>query len=183
MQAFESSRLEPGSATVPQAEPPEEDFRLETMGAGDRQAFELLCHDYYGPLAHFLSLLLPAMPTRELCEDVFAEVWTSAGACPPNLNALTFILRIGLRQAAGSRATEAATHTRCTYLGENQAREQLRRKLGELQWEQRVVATLVYGMSLPLAAISQITGMSDQEVCGHLSGARQQLRPRGQQLA
>jgi DNA-directed RNA polymerase specialized sigma24 family protein len=185
MQAFESSglTLDHGSATVPLSDMPEDDFRLETIGAGDRQAFELLFHEYYGPLAHFLSLLLPTMPTRELCEEVFAEVWNSASACPANLTAMTLVLTIGLRQAAEFRSAGAAVDTRCTFLGESHAREEFRRKLGELQWEQRVVATLVYGMGLAPQTISQITAMSDQEISGHLSGARQQLRPRGQQLA
>jgi DNA-directed RNA polymerase specialized sigma24 family protein len=156
-----------------------EDFGLETIGAGKRQAFELLCHEYYGPLAHFLSLLLPTMPTRELCEDVFAEVWARAGTCPANLAALTLILSIGLRQAAEFRAAGAVVDT---FLGENPAREELRRKLGELQWEQRVVATLVYGMGLSLRTISQITAMSDLEISGHLDGARQHLRPRSTSL-
>ena len=185
MQALESSGLTlgHGSATVPPSDVPEDDFRLEIIGAGDRQAFELLCHEYYGPLAHFLSLLLPTMPTLELCEEVFAEVWNSASACPANLTAMTLVLTIGLRQAAEFRSAGAAVDTRSTFLGENQFREEYRRKLGELEWEQRVVATLVYGMGLPPRTISQITAMSDQEICGHLSGARQQLRPRGQQLA
>ena len=100
MQALESSRLEHGSTTVPRAEPPEDGFSLETIGMGDRQAFELLCHEYYGPLAHFLSLLLPTLPTRDLCEDVFAEVWNAAGEIPPSLTAMTLVLSIGLRQAA-----------------------------------------------------------------------------------
>jgi DNA-directed RNA polymerase specialized sigma24 family protein len=183
MQALESSRLEHGSTTVPRAEPPEDGFSLETIGMGDRQAFELLCHEYYGPLAHFLSLLLPTLPTRDLCEDVFAEVWNAAGEIPPSLTAMTLVLSIGLRQAAACHSggnSPAAVDTRFTFLGESQAREEFRHKLGELQWEQRVVASLVYGMRLPLQAISQITAMSDQEISGHLSGARQQLRPRGQ---
>lgn len=185
MQALESSGLTlgHGSATVPPSDVPEGDFRLEIIGAGDRQAFELLFHEYYGLLAHFLSLLLPTVPTRELCEEVFAEVWSSAGACPANLSAITLVLTIGLRQAAELRSAGASVDTHFTFLGEGQAREEFRRKLGELQWEQRVVATLVYGMGLPPQTISQITAMSDQEICGHLSGARQQLRPRGQQLA
>ena len=159
-----------------------EDFGLETIGAGKRQAFELLCHEYYGPLAHFLSLLLPTTPTRELCEDVFAEVWARADTCPANLAALTLILSIGLRQAAESRPAGAAVDTHRTVLGENPAREEFRRKVGELQWEQRVVATLVYGMGLPLRTISQITAMSDLEISGHLASARQQLRPRATSL-
>ena len=186
MQALESSRLDHGSATVPQAESSDDDLRLETIGAGDRQAFELLCHECYGPLAHFLSLLLPTMPTRDLCEEVFMEVWDGASADPPNLTALTLVLSIGLRQAAACHSgaqRPAAVGTSFTFLGESQAREELRRKLGELQWEQRVVASLVYGMGLPLQTISEITAMSDQEICGHLRGARQGLRPRGQQLA
>ena len=186
MQALESSGLTlgHGSATVPPSDVLEDDFRLEIIGAGDRQAFELLFHEYYGQLAHFLSLLLPTMPTRELCEEVFAEVWSSAGAArPANLSAMTLVLTIGLRQAAEFRSAGAAVDTRCTFVGESQVREEYRRKLGELQWEQRVVATLVYGMGLPPQTISQITAMSDQEISGHLSGARQQLRPRGQQLA
>jgi len=186
MQALESTRPDPGSATRTPAESLEDDFRLETIGAGDRQAFELLCHEYYGPLAHFLALLLPTMPTRDLCEEVFAEVWSSATGGPQNLTAMALVLSIGLRQAAARNSgdnTAATVDTRFTFLGESQAREELRRKLGELQWEQRVVATLVYGMSLPLRTISQITAMSDQEIRGHLRSARQQLRPRGQQLA
>lgn len=184
MQALESSRptLDHGTAAaVPRADLPEDDFSLEIIGAGDRQAFELLCHEYYGPLEHFFSLLLPTMPTRDLCEEVFAEVWNSARECPPDLTAMTFVLSIGLRQAAACRCggnTPAAIDTRFIFLGETQAREEIRRKLGELQWEQRVVATLVYGMGLPLQTIAQITAMSHQEVFGHLSGARQQLRPR-----
>lgn len=187
MQALESSRMDHGSTTVPRADLPEDDFRLETIGAGDRQAFELLCHEYYGPLAHFLSLLLPTMPTRDVCDEVFAEVWNSASACPPNLTAMTLVLSIGLRQAAACHSaggnSPAVADTRFTFMGESRAREEFRRKLGELQWEQRVVASLVYGMGLPLQTISQITAMSDQEIFGHLTGARQRLRPRGQQLA
>jgi DNA-directed RNA polymerase specialized sigma24 family protein len=162
----------------------EEDFGLETIGAGKRQAFELLCHEYYGTLTHFLSLLLPTVPTRELSEDIFAEVWTRASDGPPNLTALTLILSIGLEQAAEFRAAPGALtdDSRSAVLGESPMREAFRHKLGELQWEQRVVATLVYGMSLPLQTIAQITAMSDQEISSHLAGARQQLRPRGQQL-
>jgi DNA-directed RNA polymerase specialized sigma24 family protein len=185
MQALESSRptLDHGSAAVlPQPDLPEDDFSLEIIGAGDRQAFELLCHEYYGRVEHFFSLLLPTMPARDLCEEVFVEVWSSARECPPNLAALTLILSIGLRHAAayhyGADAPSAAD-TRFNLLGESQVRREFRQKLGGLQWEQRVVATLVYGMGLPLQTISQITAMSDQEVCGHLSGALRQLRRRG----
>jgi DNA-directed RNA polymerase specialized sigma24 family protein len=185
MQALESSRPTPdlGSAAVPPSDLPAGDFRLEIIGAGDLQAFELLFHEYYDPLAHFLSLLLPTTPTRDLCEEVFAELWSSASECPPDLAALTFVLCIGLRQAAACHSggdSPVAADTRCVFLGESRAREEFRRKLGELQWEQRVVASLVYGMGLPLQTISQITAMSDQEICGHLSGARRRLRPRGQ---
>jgi DNA-directed RNA polymerase specialized sigma24 family protein len=181
MQALESSRMDHGSATVPRADLPEEDFRLETIGAGDRQAFELLCLECYGPLAHFLSLLLPTIPTRDLCEEVFMEVWNSASAGPSNLTAMTLVLSIGLRRAAACHSSgqlPTAGDSRFTFLGESQVREELRRKLAELPWEQRVVASLVYGMGLPLQTISQITAMSEQEICGHLSGARQGLRPR-----
>ena len=183
MQALESSRpsLDHGTAAaVSRADLPEDDFSLEIIGAGDRQAFEVLCHEHYGPLEHFFSLLLPTMPTRDLCEEVFVEVWSSARECPPNLTAMTLILTIGLRHAAAYHYggnTPVDVDTRSTFLGENQAREEFRRKLGELQWEQRVVASLVYGMSLPLQTISQITAMSDQEIFGHLTGARQRLRP------
>ena len=186
MQALDSSPVDHGTATVPRADLPEDDFSLETIGAGDRQAFELLFHQYFGPLSHFLSLLLPTLPTRDLCERVFAEVWNSASECPPDLTAMPLVLSIGLRQAAECHSrgnAPAAVDTRRTFPGESQAREEFRRKLGELQWEQRVVASLVYGMGLPLQTISQITAMSDPEIVGHLSGARQRLRPRGQQLA
>jgi DNA-directed RNA polymerase specialized sigma24 family protein len=176
MQALESSRLtlNNGSATIPWGDLTEEDFCLGAIGAGSLQAFERLCHRYYGPLAHFLSLLLPATLTRELCEEILAEVWTSAGDCPQNLTALTFVLRIGLRQATALHSgNPAATGS---------ASAEIRRKLGELQWEQRVVATLVYGLGLPSRTISQITTMSDQEISGHLTSARQLLRPQGQRL-
>jgi DNA-directed RNA polymerase specialized sigma24 family protein len=146
----------------------EEDFNLQSIGAGDSRAFQLLCHKYYSPLAHFLSLLLPTTLTRDLCEEVLAEVWNSASGCPQSQRALTFVLRIGLRQAAAARSQTP------TAGGTSGA---IRRKLGELQWEQRVVATLVYGLGLPLQTIAQITAMSYQEIAGHLSGARQQLRP------
>ena len=172
MQALESSPVDLGTATVPRADLPEDDFSLETIGAGDRQAFELVFHQCFGPLAHFLSLLLPAMPIRDLCENVFAEVWDSASECPPNLIAMTLVLSIGLRQAAECHASGNAPAAVDT-------RDDFRRKLGELQWEQRVVAGLVYGMGLPLQTISQITAMSDQEIVGHLSSARLHLRPRG----
>jgi DNA-directed RNA polymerase specialized sigma24 family protein len=179
MQALESSRnsADRGSTASPLAEAAEDDLRLEAIRAGDRQAFERLCHEYYGPLAHFLSLVLPTLPTRDLCEEVFAEVWASPRPCPPDVT--TLVLGIGLRQAATLHSghtgpVESDTHSTlsCT----SPKREQYRDKLGELPWEQRVVAALVYGMSLSLQSIAQITAMSEQEIIGHLSAARLQLR-------
>jgi DNA-directed RNA polymerase specialized sigma24 family protein len=184
-----SQRLIQGQFRVQEIDPrilPEDRPRPTDHRVGDSEVLENLWRDYYPQLTHFLSLVIPAEPINEICIDVFAMAWGSAARSPRSHPTLTRIIRIAYheatlrnlaRQTADSLADEGARlHGNRTCNSSPASPYAPRRALGELRWEARVVAALVYGMGFSRETICQITSMTNQEVDEHLSAALYRLR-------
>lgn len=129
--------------------------------AQDRAVLEQLYQQYSAPVMHFLSLVEPGPSAAEACLDVFEEVWYGAVASPPRGTVGEWILGLAygvlVKRARLARPTVADI-------------------LAGLCWEERVVVALVYGSGLSLASVTKVTGMTEEEITGHLGRGCDRLR-------
>jgi len=149
-----------------------EAYWLAGIRARNPDALKHLYHRYRAPVLRFLSLVEPERAPAEACLDVFEEVWHRAATSPPDSTVAEWVLGIAygvlLRHAKFPGGALAS------------AQEELssgpRRILCALSWEQRVVVALVYASELSIDSIEVVTGMTHEEITGHLSKACALLR-------
>ena len=152
--------------------------------ARNPDAFEQIYREYSGRVMNFLSLVEPRRSPLEACLDVFEELWHSAaaGTLPGPLSEWIFHLayRILLERARSAEGLSSerppTVDSTCPAGATPNPRVDARSAVGGLCWEQRVIVALVYGARLSLDSISRITAVTDKEITGHLSEARDRLR-------
>lgn len=138
---------------------------LVGVRARDRAVLEQLYQQYRAPVLHFLSLVEPGQSAAEACLDVFEEAWYGAVANPPQGTVGEWILSLAycvLAKRAHSAQAMVPDSPGCI--------------LAALSWEERVVVALVYGCGLSLQSITKVTGMTPEEIMGHLGKACGHLR-------
>jgi DNA-directed RNA polymerase specialized sigma24 family protein len=165
----------------------EDESRLAALRTRDRQAFEELCRECYPSVTHFLSLVIPEVPTEDVCIDAFTKAWLHVEGSPRNIAAHTWMFSIVYRQAhERTGVREAVCLSSVTNRSDPNHPEMPRIPrlfdprdvLRDLAWEPRVVAALVYGMCFSMNTICWITGMTDREVTEYLESARHRFRLR-----
>jgi DNA-directed RNA polymerase specialized sigma24 family protein len=159
----------------------EHESQLNALRTRDRLAFEQLCRECYPSVTFFLSLVLPAAPTEELCIDAFIEAWLHVEEVPGTVSALTWMFSVAFRHAhERAFVRDAKTLAPAIRIEPAPATSgspfDVRALLQELPWEPRVIASLVYGMSFSKSAICWITGMTDRQVTEYLESARDRFR-------
>jgi DNA-directed RNA polymerase specialized sigma24 family protein len=142
--------------------------------AGNREALEQIYCRYSGQVVQFLSLVEPGLSPEEACLDIFEELWHGAAAGLLRGALVDCIFRLAYRVLLQrALATERLACAADTAPNPN---FDVLSAIGALSWEQRVVVALVYGIGLPQDSISNITAMTDREITGHFSEARDRLR-------
>lgn len=165
MLTTESHRLPPETDWTPDA------GWLAGIRARNRDSLEHLYRKYSPQVIQFLSLVEPDRAPSEACLDVFEEVWYRAVGSPPHGSAADWILSLAYGVLLErSRSPDTLPSPGPTLRGDP------RRMIRALSWEQRVVVALVYGSGASLESISQVTGMTREEITGCLSQARARLR-------
>jgi DNA-directed RNA polymerase specialized sigma24 family protein len=150
---------------------------LAGIRARDPDALERLYNRYRAPVMHFLSLVEPDRASAEACLDVFEEVWHGAVANPPDGAIAEWILRLAYRVLQRRAETSSTAQDLPPPQGAP------RRMLSALSLEQRVVVALVYANKLSIDSIETVTGMTHDEITGHLSRACDFLRRQSRELA
>lgn len=163
--------------------------RLRRVSCADRDAFEQLYHDYYKPLARFLTRVSRSKDDREeVINDAMLVVWQRAGEFRGASRVSTWIFGIAYhcalksirRSRIWSRATALEFEHADTIVAdsarETEDRQLLELALSRLPPKQHLVFVLAYSMEFSCEEIAAIVKCPVNTVKARMLHARRKLR-------
>ncbi len=166
------------------------------VGRGDGDACRLLVERHLGRVVAFAARVLGSPSDAEdVAQEVFARVWTSAGAWQPSARFTTWLHRVALnlcldrlarrREAALDEAAEPVDPrpTPARRLEEAEVTRVVGREIAALPERQRIALTLCHYQGLRNDEAAEIMDVTIDALESLLARARRTLRARLQPLA
>lgn len=179
-------------SAVPRTAEPDDDALMRAAAAEDTAAFSRLMRRHEARLQGFLKRMLGHDDdARDVCQDVFVEVWRSRHRYRPEGRFVGWLFRIARSRAIGRgrrRQLQAMVLSRLRFaappqvtpaddlVDERAHRRRLEQGLARLPIEAREVLALRHGAGLDYPAVAEVLGVSEAAVRQRCSRALARLR-------